>query len=144
MKKISKELDDKFKKLVGLYITNGLSPAEFADNIFIDDYKEILMKKKDNQIVMEMSFVSEYHNEEIKTKLRYYYDQNKKLLMIEEKNNNQRYKKIWNREEREEELATEIAQLINDEVDQKARKYFIESLPAELKERLSGALLKVA
>lgn len=137
-------LNKKFKKLVWLYLTNGLTPSDFADNIFIDDYKEISIKKKDNYIVMEMFFVSDYNGEEIKTRLKYYYDSNKKLLMIEEKNDNQDFKQIWNREEREEKLSREIAQIINEEIDPKARNYFINSLPIELKERLLKSSLIAA
>ena len=144
MLETNKILNKKFKKLVWLYLTNGLTPSDFADNIFIGDYKEISIKKKDNYIVMEMFFVSDYDGEEIKTKLRYYYDSNKKLLMIEEKNDDQNFKQIWNREDREEELSREIAQIINDEIDPKARNFFVNSLPIELKERLLKSSLIAA
>lgn len=144
MLETNKILNKKFKKLVWLYLTNGLTPSDFADNIFIGDYKEISIKKKDNYIVMEMFFVSDYDGEEIKTKLKYYYDSNKKLLMIEEKNDDQNFKQIWNREDREEELSREIAQIINEEIDPKARNYFVNSLPIELKERLLKSSLIAA
>lgn len=144
MLETNKILNKKFKKLVWLYLTNGLTPSDFADNIFIGDYKEISIKKKDNYIVMEMFFVSDYDGEEIKTKLKYYYDSNKKLLMIEEKNDDQNFKQIWNREDREEELSREIAQIINDEIDPKARNFFVNSLPIELKERLLKSSLIAA
>ena len=144
MLETNKILNKKFKKLVWLYLTNGLTPSDFADNIFIGDYKEISRKKKDTYSVMEMFFVSDYDGEEIKTKLKYYYDSNKKLLMIEEKNDDQNFKQIWNREDREEELSREIAQIINDEIDPKARNFFVNSLPIELKERLLKSSLIAA
>ncbi len=87
-------------KIVALYLNQGVQPSEIADAVFEKEYSDIQISKKDDLIVMVVTFVEDDEDlESIVNKFRYTYSLDKCLLKIEQKIGNRSYRIQWDRED---------------------------------------------
>ena len=133
---VNKEIKQKIDRLINLFLIKGVQPSDFADNIFFDTYESIKVSKKEEHIVLEIFYLDIVETGTIKIKLRYVYDNEKNLLSIEEKVSTKKFKKIWDRQNRKNELVAELISLLEKHVSQNELEDFIETLPVELKPQL--------
>lgn len=129
---IKETIKRKIDTLIALEMTKGVQPSELADNIFLEDYVEFNLYKKDKNIFGEITFIEEHAESSFKVKLVYIYDQNKELIKIEE-NILKQVTTIWDRESQEKLLVNQIVSLFRELEKPNEALEFINKLPGKLK-----------
>lgn len=128
-------IDHKIEELIYLLITNGVSPADLANNIFDENYSKISYYKKGMYIIGEIEFFEESDL----VKMIYTYSEEKIVLKIEEQQKNQRIV-LWDRASREKEIINEIIEFMKIRYTPEQMTKFISSLPNQIQINVQNEL----
>lgn len=137
---LNKVIDAKINMLVDLMLTDGVSPSEFADNIFSEEYCEVSFYKEDNHIIGKLVFTVE----KVITVMKYTYTVDRKVMKIEEEEEEGKCIILWDRKMREIEIIQEILSYM--EVFYKSDQIlnFVKTLPISLQQKFMFELSKSA
>ncbi|WP_299513682.1 hypothetical protein [uncultured Rummeliibacillus sp.] len=131
-------LQNKLDSLVKLYLTTGVQPSDLADNIFLENYKQISFLKHNGLLVGEIVYEENYNGSLIDTKLRYFY-KDKQVITIEEEFLDTKTI-IWDRKETTSKLLQEIISILTSSYSAQEIDAFINSLPEDLSVELTNIL----
>lgn len=131
-------LQNKLDSLVKLYLTTGVQPSDLADNIFLENYKQISFLKHNGLLVGEIVYEENYNGSLIDTKLRYFY-KDKQVITIEEEFLDTKTI-IWDRKETTSKLLQEIISILTSSYSAQEIDAFINSLPKDLSVELTNIL----
>lgn len=134
-----KVIDYKLQMIIGLMLTDGVSPSELSDNIFEKEYISISFSKTNGYIIGKLNF---YENELQIIQMLYTYSFDKKLIRIEEEENGNRHL-LWDRQKREEELIEELLYFLNYCYDNNQIAKFVSSLPDNLRNKVLEHILDI-
>lgn len=133
----------KLDRLINLMLNDGVQPGDLADNIFLNDYKEVSYKKCGDNIIGEVVISECLGNEYSDYIIRYIYTLDKRIMRIEE----EKLGKVviqWDRDIIETELINDIVDLLKVHYTEEQLEMFISSLPQSLSGRILNLLCKVA
>lgn len=133
--KYDKVINYKIDLLIDLMLTDGVGPRDLADNIFCEEYKEIVFYKSGELIIGELTFLSEHGNS---VKMIYTYTIDKKVLKISEKTKGKEIV-LWDRKMREQEIISELLDYMNMIYTNKQIENILKKLPEELKHKVLSA-----
>ncbi len=138
--KIKEVIDYKIGLLLDLLLTDGVSPSDLANNIFLEEYSEIVFHKDKEMVIAELIFIENGTKE---VKMVYSYDGHMKVQRIEEYINSNK-KLLWDRSMREQELINEIIDLMKTSYTVAQIDKFISTLPDFLRTKMKCELIKTA
>ncbi|PKL00084.1 MAG: hypothetical protein CVV56_08190 [Tenericutes bacterium HGW-Tenericutes-1] len=128
---ISKMILSKVKRLAWIADNDGVLPSGLVDNVFLDAYESMSIKKENNQLFVELVFEEQVDDERITTKMIYTYSLNKKLLRIEEVGNMGNIIE-WDRDIIINELIEDIMDYIEVHYSRNEQIDFFNSLPKDI------------
>lgn len=131
---LKKAIDYKIETLIGIMITDGVSPSDLANNVFDKEYISISFCKKEDKVIGTLKFYE--LNKKIQIiEMFYTYTENKKLMRIEEKLDGN-VNLLWDRCDREEDLIKEILHLMQGCYNAKQIDAFIATLPSQTRDKI--------
>jgi len=133
----------KLDRLINVMLNDGVQPGDIADNIFLNEYKQVSYRKSENSIVGEVIISETIGNIESDYILRYIYTIDKKIMRIEE----ERSGKItiqWDRDIIETELIEDICDILKIHYTRAQMERFLNTLPKNLSGKIIDLLYKVA
>ncbi|MGD9566773.1 MAG: hypothetical protein AB7V48_00365 [Sedimentibacter sp.] len=133
-------IEYKINMLIDLMITDGVSPNDLANNIFLDKYENISFYKEDDFIIGKLSFKTDL-NELIQ--MRYIYSKDNRILRIEEQVNGKN-NVLWDRSMRESEMVKDLLEFLTVAYEPKQVESFIKTLPASVRTVICNEQYKTA
>lgn len=133
-------IEYKINTLIDLMITDGVSPNDLANNIFLDKYENISFYKEDDFIIGKLSFKTDL-NELIQ--MRYIYSKDNRILRIEEQVNGKN-NVLWDRSMRESEMVKDLLEFLTVAYEPKQVESFIKTLPASVRTVICNEQYKTA
>lgn len=133
----------KLDRLINIMLNDGVQPGDIADNIFLDEYKQVSYKKCGDNIIGEIVISETIGNRESDYILRYFYDSNKRIMRIEE----EKFGKVivhWDRTSVETELINDIVDMLKVHYTETQMEQFVNTLPKDLSEKIMNLYYKVA
>ncbi|MEK5209772.1 hypothetical protein [Psychrobacillus sp. FSL H8-0510] len=117
-------------KLINLELNEGVTPLELASNIHSDDYSEVKIKKKFNQIYCHVFFQDKemFGDEIITLEQIYVYDSKFKLQEIQLKNK-KNMQTLWCRQLEIKEILYQISDLCIQNKDISMLQKILNNLP---------------
>lgn len=128
---IEKVIEKKIEKLINLELTKGVKPSEVVDNIFFENYNQIILNKENNCTMMQIFYMEAHDEIVLSVELRYYYDDQENVVLIKERVDGIE-STLWSREERNRDLINEICVLLSKHSLIQVNK-FLETLPSHLR-----------
>lgn len=133
-------IEYKINTLIDLMLTDGVSPKDLANNIFLDKYKNISFYKKDGFIIGDLSFESDL-NELVQ--MKYTYSEDSRILRIEEQIN-EKNTVLWDRSMRESEITKDLLEFLTMAYEPKQVESIIKTLPASVRIAIYNEQYKTA
>jgi hypothetical protein len=95
-------------KIIAFCMVKGVQPEELITAIFEKEYTNIETYKKDDLIILTLTFSDTDENEISYITMKYIYNRKKELMSISQKINSSNYKEQWNRKKILEAMINEL------------------------------------
>ena len=133
----------KLGRLITIMLNDGVQPGDIADNIFLNEYKQVSYKKCGDKIIGEVVISETEGNKESDYILRYIYTLNKRVMRIEE----EKCGKVivqWDRTFVETELINDIVDILKAYYTEAQMERFLSTLPNDLSRKIISLIHRVA
>lgn len=138
-------MDEAIQGLLNLHLTKGVQPSDLSDNLFDQEYTDFNIKKKNDALTLDLSYMEETDYHPQKVSMRYTYNLDRYLVLIEQKIGTGKFTTQWCRSSAVTVAVRNTTNALADAgMSPMDIREILQTLPNDLKESVAVRLRSVA